>query len=279
MLNLNFCHIYPTAYLEQYAVRQRHHLCLAHLIEASPEYADFYARMSDRGDVIIMDNSAFEMYKQGRPMYDPDKLVEMAQRVGATFVVMSDYPAQHSYATIKAAEKQIPILMDAGFKTFFVPQSEIGALDQYLDCIDFAINHPHIDLIGLSILGCPNAFGVEKSNNLQRFLSRWKILKILDTKGKLTQSVIKRFHCLGMVDGPYEIELLREYHKYIYSWDSSSAFWAGAHGIAYDRSPTGLINGKFELEVDFDMNRRLTDAEVLCVETNLEAVNRLCGGV
>jgi hypothetical protein len=27
--------------------------------------------------------------------------------------------------------------------------------------------------------------------------------------------------------------------------------WAGLNGIAFDNSPTGLINGKFEKEVDF----------------------------
>jgi hypothetical protein len=36
------------------------------------------------------------------------------------------------------------------------------------------------------------------------------------------------------------------------TWDSSAAVWAGMCGISFDNSPTGLIDGKNEIEVDFD---------------------------
>ena len=51
------CFITPTAYLEKYASQSNNHLCLAHIVDRDPVYADFYKKMSDRGDLVIMDNS------------------------------------------------------------------------------------------------------------------------------------------------------------------------------------------------------------------------------
>lgn len=60
----------------------------------------------------------------------------------------------------------------------------------------------------------------------------------------------KKIHFLGMVDGPNEILLCKGLK--IDTWDSSAAVWAGLNDIEFDTSPTGMVNGKFEDEVDFD---------------------------
>ena len=65
-----------------------------------------------------MDNSAFEMYKQGRPMYDAEKLIPMAEKVGADYVVMTDYPGEPAELTQNIAGQMAPKLRDAGFGTF-----------------------------------------------------------------------------------------------------------------------------------------------------------------
>ena len=57
---------------------------------------------------------------------------------------------------------------------------------------------------------------------------------------------------LGMVDGPNEIELCAQYMDLVDTWDSSAAIWAGLHEITFDNSPSGLVDGKFEKEVNFD---------------------------
>ena len=74
---INFAHICPTAYLSTYAKYNTAHLILAHLVEEDEQYRDFYKNLND-GNPKIMDNSAFEMYKQGKPMYESSKLIEMA---------------------------------------------------------------------------------------------------------------------------------------------------------------------------------------------------------
>ena len=260
LILINFCHISPTAHLAKYTQSNGAHLILAHLVEEDPEYRDYYANLND-GKYKIMDNSAFEMFKLGREMYESDKLIEMGTACKADCIVLSDYPKQNSQRTVNAAKTLIPQFKAAGFDTFFVPQSELGDMYDYINCVEWALNHQDIDLIGISILGAPIACGVDESTfeggkrsdayKMQRYLSRLAVFRELEKRNLLGPLAQKRFHCLGMVDGPKEVDLLREYHKYIFSWDSSAAVWAGINGLVFDESPTGLINGKFELEVDF----------------------------
>jgi hypothetical protein len=275
-MSVDFCHISPTPYLESFTATNGAHLILAHLVEEDPAYADFYYNLTD-GKEKIMDNSAFEMYKQGRPMYDTDKLLDMARKCDADMIVMSDYPNESSEKTIAAAKETADIYHQKGFETFYVPQSSIGDLEDYIRGIEWGLdNREYVDRIGLSILACPNAYGVEKGNNLQRYLSRYAILKELEYRMILSQIHHKDiFHCLGMVDGPNEIELLRPYHHFIKTWDSSAAVWAGLNGIRFDNSPTGLINGKFEKEVDFSHNESLSSKTVADVLYNIRYIDKM----
>ena len=105
-----FCHIAPIPHLDIVSGAPAH-LALAHLVETSDKYTDFYKNEKKQfKSTIILDNSAFEMYKQNRPMYDSVQLISMAQRIGADYVVMSDYPNEKSGKTINAAEVMAPIL-------------------------------------------------------------------------------------------------------------------------------------------------------------------------
>ena len=275
---IDFCHIAPTAYLNEFTKSNGAHLLLAHLVEEDEEYRNYYANLDD-GKFKIMDNSAFEMYKQGRPMYSTDDLLPMAKLCKADMIVMSDYPGEAAQKTINACLETAPIYKEAGYQTFFVPQSEIGDYEDYMYGMEWALNSDLVDRIGLSILGCPNAFGVEKDNKLQRYLSRWKILRDMEERGWLDdERAVNRFHCLGMVDGPNEVELLWPYATNIATWDSSAAVWAGLNDIVFDNSPTGLIDGKFEVEVNFDFSGYLPVDNDRYVKYNVDYINTLCNG-
>lgn len=281
---IKFCHISPTKYLNEFTSSNGAHLLLAHLVEQDPAYAEYYANLDD-GMYKILDNSAFEMFKQGRPMYDSDKLVEMGKRCKADCIVMSDYPKERSEKTIEAAKNLIPRFKDAGFQTFFVPQSTQGNINEYLDCFRWALSNEEIDVIGVSILGCPIALNVNETSyyegprsdsyKLQRYLSRWQVMRMLDENQDLDGRAIKRFHFLGMTDGPKEILLMKDYNysQFIHTWDSSAAVWTGLHNIAFDDSPTGLKNGKFEKEVDF--NYQGGEDYKSIVHSNIEYINKL----
>jgi len=270
-----FCHITPTPYLDLFAAGRSHHLVLAHLIEEDEQYAKWYANMPrDENTIMIMDNSAFEMYKQGKPMYESSKLMEMANRVRADYIVMSDYPGEPARKTIEAALQMGPHLKAYGFGTFFVPQAEVGNIQGVLESFEWAAEAEEVDYIGVSILTAPNMFGVEKGNNLQRFLSRWKLMQLLEQRGILEkiQENGKKIHFLGMVDGPNEIALVSRWLNYIDTWDSSAAIWAAMCGIEFDSSPTGLIKGKNEIEVDFGHNSA-TLAQIASAMKNIRYID------
>lgn len=273
---IDFCHIAPTPHLD--LVKDRNtHLLLAHLVEDDLAYRQFYIDLKKERDVTyILDNSAFEMYKQGRPMYPSSKLIDMGKLVSADYIVMSDYPGQVGQQTISTACAMAPMLREAGFKTFFVPQSEVGNLHDYVQTCMWASAVNHVDYIGISILGVPNAYGVEKDNKLQRFLSRWKLMHTLQDKGFFDNCIKhgKKIHMLGMVDGPNEITLVRNFT--IDTWDSSAAVWAGLNCIRFDTSPTGLIDGKFEKEVDFNFECK-DNSLIDIARDNMDYIDQLCG--
>lgn len=284
---INFAHIAPVSYLpfvRHYPV----HLLLAHLVEENEEYRNFYANLKKENPNVFyhLDNSAFEMFKRGQPMYDCNKLVDMGKMVNADSIVLSDYPKEPYYKTVNSAELNIPRFKEAGFKTFFCPQSELGDLEGLMKSFEWAIRNADIDYIGVSILACPIALGVNETKHtdgskdeayrLQRFLSRSTILQELDRRDLLSVRTINRFHCLGMTDGPKEINLLRPYHKHIFSWDSSSAIWHGINGIEYDNSPTGLRNGKFEEEVDFNIGLPTSFDNISRMSYNMGLVDKMC---
>lgn len=256
--SINFCHIAPTKYLKEYTSTNGAHLILAHLVEQDAAYCEFYKNIEYT--YKIMDNSAFEMFKQNRPMYNSAKLISMGDACQADCIVMSDYPKEDWKKTRDAAFDMIRPIRSAGFDAFYVPQSQLGDLDGLIRSIDWALSNDQIRLIGLSILSCPIAMGIDESLSvldrgdaykLQRYMSRYSVFKALDDAGILNERALKRFHCLGMMDGPNEIDILKPYHRYIWSWDSSAAVWCGLNGIEFDKSPTGLRRGKFEIEVDF----------------------------
>lgn len=263
---MKFCHITPVDHLDLVKGRESH-LTLAHIVdgmEGSEEqvekYIEFYknekknAEMNGTPYLNIMDNSAFELYKNQMPMFDPEKLLELAKKVDATHIVLPDHPAHPSMVTIDDARRYAPIFKQAGFGTFFVPQSDVGDLEDLCTAFAWAASSPLIDYIGISILAVPNAYNCEKGNPLQRFHARWKFMNELYDRNLLQLAAQngKKIHFLGMVDGPNEISLVRDFH--IDTWDSSAGVWAGLNGIPFDQSPTGLGNGKFEKHVDFEAN-------------------------
>lgn len=275
-----FCHIVPVPHLRMVKDRPIH-LTLAHLIENNEigtEYTKFYREEKDRyNSTIIMDNSAFEMFKQGKDMYPSDKLITMAQEINADYIVMSDYPGEDKMRTIEAALTLGPIYKQNQFKTFFVPQGYVGSIRDLVDCWEWAANNPAVvDYIGMSILAAPLAFNVERDNKLQRFVSRLRLMYTLKEKGILDR--IKKngqkIHFLGMVDGPNEIIYMNPFKKYIDSWDSSAGPWYGLNYIEFDNTPTGSLNGKFEEEVNFKLYRYNKYAQQLAT-SNMEYIDNL----
>ena len=281
---INFCHIAPTSVLESLTETNGSHLILAHLIDQefnagalyNPKYAEFYRTRNERGDFrrTTMDNSAFEMVKHNNGvMYDPDRLVEMGKLVQADEIVLSDYPGEFWKITQQKAIEQIPVFKAEGFDTFYVPQSEVGDMEGFIESFKWALNNPDIDTIGVSILGVPTAFGQETvDSKYLRSQSRYAFMNILKERGLLDEKAINRFHFLGALDNMYELQMCKEFFPFIKSSDSSVAAWRGLNMIEFDSSPTGMITGKFEKEVDF--NQEFVYNQLTCAKQQIANWNK-----
>lgn len=214
--------IAPTAYLQDYSSQSSFHLVLAHLVDTDPTYADFYEEMSNQGDFIIMDNGAFELGQS----YEPEKLIELGNIIHADAIVLPDYPGKDAQITIAAAEQWGNAIKDAGFQAMFVPQSRVGDLGGWINAYTWAAVTPWIDIIGMSILGIPNAM-----QHIDRAFARVVMTQLLVDRGLFNHD--KYHHYLGLNAGPaLEIPSLIRMGA-LNSCDSSGPVWAGICGQMY----------------------------------------------
>lgn len=261
------CFIAPTDYLEQFASQSTSHLTLAHLVHGNEggHYVDFYRRMADRGDFMMNDNSAFELGES----FAPELLIDTAKALKAQVQVLPDYPGQHPSKTIDAALANIDLYKSAGLKCFFVPQAERGDLEGWIEAYRFAANHPDIDVIGMSILGIPNALP-----NVDRSIARVVMVSILQDRGIFAYD--KHHHFLGLNSGPkIEIGSLLKM-KALDTFDSSNAVWMGILGHRYaENTDTYLSVSKVSTHVNFDQPKSKDQVILDNIQTNIDLTKKL----
>jgi hypothetical protein len=255
----SFCFIAPTAYLEGNANRSKTHLVLAHLVDTDPAYTEFYKRRSEFGDLIILDNSAYEL----KEPFSPSKLIELGKQCGANVIVLPDYPFQHSDKTIAAANEFIPVFKEAGFGTFFVPQSKMNDLEDWVGAYTWAANNPDIDMIGMSILGIPNAIPW-----CDPAFARVVMTAILIEKDLFNFD--KHHHYLGLNSGPgLEIPTLINMGV-LDTIDSSGPIWAAILGHGYTTDADSLQSvKKLKMPVRFDYPKTKDPVTLERIGTNI----------
>lgn len=236
--NPRFCIIAPTAYLNGFATRSNRHLILAHLVDTDEEYAQFYRSV---GGLKIMDNGAFELGES----YAPDKLIELGEKCSADAIVLPDYPFQPATKTIRAAKDLKQQVREAGFRAMFVPQSQTGNVEDWIEGYRWAAEDPDIDIIGMSILGMPNAIP-----HVHKAYARVVLTQILIERGYFNFD--KYHHYLGLNSGPaLEIPTLINM-KALSSCDSSNPVWMAICGHAYSATTDSYLGvSKVPKEVDF----------------------------
>lgn len=258
-----FCIITPTEYLFPYAWQSSMHLVLAHLVDTDDTYADFYAKQTTT--FKIMDNGAFELGES----YDPSRLVELAERCKADAVVLPDYPLQPSSKTIRGALDTIDEVMEAGYKTMFVPQSETGNLEDWIEGYRWASDNDDIDIIGMSILGLPNAIP-----HIHVAYARVVLTQILIERGYFNFN--KYHHYLGLNSGPFlEIPSLVRMNA-LDSYDSSGPVWAGILGHEYSLNTDSYQSvSKIKAPVDFGYPMTDDQKTLKRIQHNINLTNQL----
>ncbi len=247
---IKFCHIAPTHYTELGIHESEMDMVLAHIARDDDKYAELFAHSSH---VKLLDNGAFE---NGVPMSVED-MINIGHKVRADILVLPDYPYEDwRQGWEDNVMEGIEQYKKEGFLTMFIPQSKKGDASGYMKSLKNALLHPQIDYVGLSILGCPNAFPEIPTHKVRE--------KIIDLSTAYMDP--KQLHILGMLDNPLEeIERLAYYSKYINSWDTSLAIWAGLNGLT-----VGPKHEKLKLAVDFD--HPVKDFSVSLVLDNIQAM-------
>lgn len=260
-----FCVIAPTEYIALFAAHSNTHLVLAHIVDTDDAYAAIYHRFSESGHKIIMDNGAFELGES----YAPERLIELGKKCGAHALVLPDYPGQPGTKTIEAADAIIDQVIDAGFETMFVPQSEVGEFEDWVSCYQWAADNPDIDIIGMSILGIPNALPEVHRGYARVVMS--SILLDRDIAGD------KYHHYLGLNSGP-ALEIPSLIHMgMLNSCDSSGPVWAAicGHEYSYNADSYQYVS-KIKKAVDFNYPYRHDDiALTMRIEHNLRMTKAL----
>jgi len=214
---IKFAFISPIGFQEEAMKESDIHLALAHI--KNKTYIEMFANREDN-KLLILDNGAYE---NGKPI-DDFELLDLGAEFKADILVAPDYPGELWSENVRKQLAFYDLAKQAGFDVMFVPHSIKGDLDGYMraytifkNCMD-----TEKDLIGISILGAPNALP-----NVPRSFARWHILKSIDKLSKHT----KHIHMLGLLDTPYEVALCNQFEHLIYSWDSSQPVWAGYMGL------------------------------------------------
>lgn len=260
----SFCYITPTSLLD-YTTASKTHLVLAHLVAEDEAYAAFYQCASKAGDFVMCDNSAYEL----KEPYSPEKLIELGGKCGAHAIVLPDYPFQPAQVTIDAAQKFIPKFKEAGFKTFFVPQSERGDLEDWIRAYTWAANQPDIDIIGMSILGIPNAL-----DKVEPAYARVVMTQILLDRGVFNKD--KHHHYLGLNAGPaLEIPSLIRMGV-IDTIDSSGPVYAAICGHSYTTEADSFQQvSKLKAPVQFNLPRPKDKATLARIQHNIDLTQSL----
>ena len=206
-----------------------------------------------------MDNGAFELGES----YSPDQLIRLGNRCAADAIVLPDYPFKEGQVTIDAAVKLSSDVHDAGFHTMFVPQSEVGETEDWIETYLWASENDDIDIIGMSILGIPNALP-----HIPRSYARVVMTQMLIDRGIFNFN--KYHHYLGLNAGPaLECPALIEMDA-LDSCDSSGPVWAGICGQTYTLAADSFQSTrKIDKHVEFDYP--LTNNEYVhsAIQTNI----------
>lgn len=245
MKKVKYGYIAPIAYQHLIPESADFHLILAHLLD-DKDYVDFYKKKIERGDTVILDNSAFEFKRA----LSADEIFGFIERSGIepTYVVAPDYPFQNWEVTWESTLRFIEQVKDKNYKVMAVPQSEKGDWYGWTEGYRKMASHPDIAAIGMSILGIPHAFCTLTGTDDIAYN------RIFATNYLLERGVVNKHkwhHYLGLGGGPREILIQRQLGV-MDSNDSSSPFWHGYLGVEFDDSLWGLKYGKSPKEVNFN---------------------------
>jgi hypothetical protein len=284
---MKVCVITPTSHLELAGFGNGIHMALTHVTLESDEYVKAYQRFHNKGEYIILDNSAFELEQQGKGL-DPKPILEASKAIGVDEVIATDVLCNGD-ETVKSTRNFI-----AEFEKFYseeirlqkpvprimaVPQGK--SPEEWTDCYMRLLGLQGVSVIGFSKIAVPSSFGGSNSRKVDGGVtqSRLKLYDYLD-ENQLWPFDLNRNVAIHLLGGDswsgYELKSIVTHkptkesmvfsgpaskRRLIRSNDTSAPVWYGANGVSFDPF-TGKASKFIEEKPDLE-NKRQTTAELL----------------
>ena len=248
---MEICLIAPTGLLERYCKDSSVQMCLAHKVLSDFDYAAFYAAQAMNGQIVILDNSLWEL---GAAMSTED-LFEACDIVRPTELIVPDMFGK-SDETIETTEKFIDAIgLDCSWgRNLVVPHGQDR--QDWIKCFDYFSSQDYAHVIGL-----PKVL-----DDIWEPGGRIGCLAFLEATGRIKPD--KLYHALGIRNDPIELLMLSKF-KWLRSLDTALPIHAGIQGIQFD-SQYGLSRRRPKRpEKYFDIEWRHVNQFESIINTNV----------
>lgn len=223
---MEFCVISPITGLKRFAALSKRHLVLAHLLH-NQEYHDFYVGRRKAGDLLILDNGAYENTK---PL-DSAAYTNMVRRLDPQVVVLPDILMSPWRETTAASLKYLDVhgtyLHQLGYNTefMFVPQTTRDDPNGWQKALHTVVNDGRVGhMVKWVGLGRYTATEFPHLNNANgNAFYNWRVGLAVMVKNSFPHL---RIHALGMAAGDTN-ELISLQAAGVESIDSSAPVWRG----------------------------------------------------
>lgn len=208
MKDFKIAQIVPVLHLEQ--IKDNHyHMCLAHLVEQSLEYGQFYRRMSEDGKFVLMDNGAAE-----GAQLPVEELLTMYNTINPTEIVLPD-TLNNCVDTLRKTLSFVHEHKDLPYRFMGVPQGK--DFDEWCACVEVMLREPRINSIGVS-----KFLNIATGDNEIRFHACAYITKVASALERRDIEI----HLLGCDEGPFLVGQIQELFPIVRGCDSAFAYIA-----------------------------------------------------
>ena len=212
---MHFAIISPTAALRRYSILSSVHLVLPQMRD--PEYWTFYKERREKGDLVILDNGAYENQNQSTII---ERMMEIYRELNPQVLVLPDLllkTAQESLDCSGQAYRLIQHDLKPETQLMYVPQAPPDSWNEWWRGLYEWFHQPWSKRV--SWIGLPRA--------LATHIRKDPLARVLAARSLVGN---RRIHALGMVKGDYH-ELPYLDHAGVYSIDSSAPVWRGILGL------------------------------------------------
>ncbi len=214
---MEICLIAPANLLGRYCQNSNIQMCLAHrVLEEDDDYVTFYERQSQDGQIVIMDNSLWEL---GEAMCLED-LMYAVSIIQPQELIIPDMFGK-SDETIDMTEKFLDEIgsVRRWERNFVVPHGKDR--QDWIKCFDYFSDQFYAHVIGL-----PKVL-----DDIWEPGGRIGCLSFLEATGRIRTDKI--YHALGIRNDPIELLMLSKF-KWLRSLDTALPIHAGIQGIQFD---------------------------------------------